>query len=200
MQITSGKGPAECCRVVALVQQMIVKQVKQQGISTAVLDEVPAEHKGASLSSTLMIESDNLAALIQEWSGTIQWIAQSPYRANHKRKNWFIGIAVFDIKELGQWDLKDVSIETTKASGPGGQNVNKLETAVRATHQPSGIKVMAMDSRSQLENKKLALSRLQAKVLAWQANELMEQQQDKWLKHHSLERGNPVKTIRGSLF
>ncbi len=176
------------------------KQAKQRGIHTEVLDEVPAENKGTALSLTLMIEGDSLTALIQEWNGTLQWIAQSPYRPNHKRKNWFIGIAVFDIKELGQWDLKDVSIETTRASGPGGQNVNKVETAVRATHQPSGIKVMAMDSRSQLENKKLVLSRLQAKVLAWQANELMEQQQDKWLKHHSLERGNPVKTIRGNLF
>jgi peptide chain release factor len=75
-----------------------------------------------------------------------------------------------------------------------------VETAVRGLHVPSGIQVLAMDSRSQLENKKLCLTRLQAKVLAWQTGQLVEEQQGKWLQHHSLQRGNPVKTFSGNLF
>lgn len=92
-----------------------------------------------------------------------------------------------------QWNPKDVKLETCRSSGPGGQNVNKVETAVRGTHQPSGIQVMVMDTRSQLKNKKLCLARLEAKVLVWQTEQLMEQQQSLWQEHNTLKRGNPVK-------
>ena len=200
IQITSGKGPAECCRVVALVQQMILKQAKQFGINTEVLENAKAENEGTLLSATLMVEADNLDVFIAEWRGTVQWIAQSPFRKYHKRKNWFVGVAVFDIKELAPWDVKEVKIETCRASGPGGQNVNKVETAVRGLHIPSGIQVLAMDSRSQLENKKICMARLQAKVLAWQTGQLVKEQQCKWLQHHSVQRGNPVKTFNANLF
>jgi peptide chain release factor len=147
----------------------------------------------------MMAQGANLDAFILEWAGTIQWIAQSPYRKYHKRKNWFVGVAVFDVKELLQWDPKAVKLETCRSSGPGGQNVNKVETAVRGTHIPSGLQVMAMDTRSQLENKKLCLARLQAKVLVWQTGELMEQQRGQWMEHNGLERGNAVKVFNGEM-
>ncbi len=200
LQITSGKGPAECCRVVAMVQQIILKQAKQQSITAEVLETIKTSEENTLLSSTILIEGDDIDTFIAEWHGSIQWIGQSPFRKNHKRKNWFVGVECFDIKELPVWDIKDVKLGTCRASGPGGQNVNKVETAVRGLHIPSGIQVFAMDSRSQLENKKLCLSRLEAKVMAWQTGQLVEQQQDKWMQHNSLQRGNPVKTFKGDLF
>ena len=111
------------------------------------------------------------------------------------RRNWYVGVEIFNIKELQQWNPKDVLLETCRASGPGGQHVNKVETAVRGKHLPSGIQVLAMDSRSQLQNKKLCLQRLEAKVLAWQTGRLIAEQQARWQEHNTLERGNPVKTI-----
>ncbi|WP_345949990.1 peptide chain release factor H [Mucilaginibacter sp. PAMB04274] len=198
IQITSGKGPAECCRVVACVQSLMMKQAAQQGIELQVLENKAGELNGTLLSATMMAAGKNLQNFVGEWTGTIQWIAQSPYR-KHKRKNWFVGVAAFDIQELMQWNPKDVKLETCRSSGPGGQNVNKVETAVRGTHLPSGLQVMAMDSRSQLENKKLCLARLEAKVLVWQTEHLMQQQQSQWMEHHMLERGNPVKTIKAEL-
>jgi peptide chain release factor len=200
IQITSGKGPAECCRVVACVQSLMMKQAEQQGIEIKVLENKAGEINGTLLSATLKAEGNQLNAFVKEWIGTIQWIAQSPYRKYHKRKNWFVGVAAFDIQELMPWNPKDAKLETCRSSGPGGQNVNKVETAVRGVHLPSGLQVMAMDTRSQLENKKLCMARLEAKVLVWQTEQLMEQQQSQWQEHNALERGNPIKTITDKLF
>ncbi|MEN0052395.1 MAG: peptide chain release factor H [Mucilaginibacter sp.] len=200
IQITSGKGPAECCRVVACVQSLMIKQAKQQDIQIEVLENKAGELNGTLLSATMMAAGNNVNTFVKEWAGTIQWIAQSPYRKYHKRKNWFVGVVAFNVKELMEWNPKDVKLETCRSSGPGGQNVNKVETAVRGTHLPSGLQVMAMDTRSQLENKKLCLARLEAKILIWQTEQLIEQRQRQWLEHNGLERGNPVKTIKAQLF
>lgn len=200
IQITSGKGPAECCRVVVCVQSLMIKQAKQQGIQIEVLENKAGELNGTLLSTTMLAKGDNLNVFVKEWTGTIKWIAQSPYRKYHKRKNWFVGVAAFDMKELMQWNPKDVKLETCRSSGPGGQNVNKVETAVRGTHLPSGLQVMAMDTRSQLENKKLCLARLEAKILVWQTEQLVLEQHNHWQEHNALERGNSVKTIRAELF
>ena len=200
IQITAGKGPAECCRVAACVKSLMLKQAKQQNIEIEILEDKPGELSGTLLSTTMMASGINLAEFIKEWAGTIQWIAQSPYRKYHKRKNWFVGLTAFDVKEMMQWNPKDVKLETCRSSGPGGQNVNKVETAVRGTHLPSGLQVMVMDTRSQLENKKLCMARLEAKIMVWQTEQLIAQQQSQWQEHNALARGNPVKTIKAELF
>ncbi|MCU7550469.1 peptide chain release factor H [Chitinophagaceae bacterium LB-8] len=195
IQITSGRGPVECCRVVAKVAEMMLEKARKKGIGMEVLENKKGDLNGTLLSSTIMAKGIDLEEFSKEWCGTIQWIAQSPYRKFYKRKNWFVGVAIFNVEKQMNWDAKDVVFETCRASGPGGQHVNKVETAVRGTHTPTGIQVLASDHRSQLQNKKACLERLEAKVLAWQTAQLMAQQQSHWLEHNSLERGNAVKTI-----
>lgn len=195
IQISSGRGPVECCRVVTLISKMMQKQAKNSGFEITELDATDGPQSGTHYSITLQMQGNVLTGFIQEWQGTIKWISHSPFRKNHKRKNWFAGVSIFYLQELPQWNERDVRFETCRASGPGGQNVNKVESAVRGIHMPSGIQVLAMDSRSQLQNKKLCLERLRAKVIAWQMEEIVKEQQARWQLHNVLERGNEVKTI-----
>lgn len=196
IHITSGRGPAECCRVVAMVQQMIMQEAGKEGLNITVLDSCKGDINRTLQSTSLHVKGKQLNAFLAGWRGSVQWIARSPYRKLHKRKNWFVGVEVFDVPAAGSWDLAEVRFETCRASGPGGQNVNKVETAVRGTHLPSGIQVLAMDTRSQLQNRKLCIERLQEKVRAWHSGQLIPIEQSQWQEHNSLERGNPVKVIR----
>lgn len=199
IQITSGRGPVECSRVVAKVTERLFAQCRKAGMEINLLDSTAGDLKGTFLSTMLSVSGKGIDDLVKEWEGTVQWIARSPYRKFHKRKNWFVGVAFFDVAKQMKFNLSDVKLETTRSSGPGGQNVNKVETAVRGTHIPSGIQVLAMDSRSQLENKQLCLKRLEAKVQAWQGAQLVQQQQEQWQEHNELERGRAVKTIEEAL-
>jgi peptide chain release factor len=173
----------------------MLAQARRNRIEMEVLENKKADLNGTLYSATILAKGSGLQAFVKEWQGTVQWIGQSPYRKFHKRKNWFVGVEIFDVKEVLQWNLHDVVMETCRSSGPGGQNVNKVETAVRGTHIPSGIQVLAMDSRSQLQNKKLCVKRLEEKVMAWRTSQLISQQKTRWQEHNSLERGNAVKTI-----
>ena len=195
IQITSGRGSVECCRVVAKVEERLLQEARATGLDVEVLEHKPGELAGTLLSATLLAKGENMVRFAEQWQGTIQWVAQSPYRRYHKRKNWFVGVAIFPVPDQAAWNQRDVVFETCRASGPGGQHVNKVETAVRGTHLPSGIQVLASDSRSQLQNKKLCLERLKSKVLAWYTEHLVAQQQVQWEEHNILERGNAVRTF-----
>lgn len=199
IQISSGRGPLECCRVVAKVLELMLDEARAKGIALTLLERREADLKGTLLSATLIAEAKDLKVFREEWEGTVQWIAPSPYRKMHKRKNWFAGVTMFAVTPKLLWQEKDASYTTCRASGPGGQHVNKVETAVRGIHKPSGIQVLAMDSRSQLENRKRCTERLKEKVMTWQAVQLMQQRQVQWQEHNALERGNAVKTIERSL-
>jgi len=199
VQISAGRGPAECCRVVAKVLELILKDATSKNINAQVLHKENAIINGTLFSATIKVEGTNLDTLEKQWNGTIQWIAQSPYRKFHKRKNWFVGISFFEVEQQIKWNEKDVILESCKASGPGGQHVNKTESAIRGTHKPSGIQVLTMDARSQMQNKKLCMERLKAKVIEWQMQQIIHQQKTQWQEHNELERGNPIKIIDAKL-
>ncbi len=199
LQITSGRGPAECCRAVALVLERILKQTKANSLKAEVIDRESGPINRTLLSATLSIEGDGSADIISEWEGTVQWIAKSPYRIYHKRKNWFIGIQAFSVADKQTISEKEIRYETLRASGPGGQHVNKTESAVRAIHIPSGLSITASDQRSQHQNKKLATERLLIKLASWEIEQAMRIAQENWSNHNTLQRGNPVKIIEASL-
>ena len=149
LQITAGRGPAECGWVVAQVLKCFLKEVKDQKMTYAILQRTTGSENGTIQSVTVQLEGTNLSAFLTTWLGTIQWIGTSTFRKYHKRKNWFIGCYELEQSQITTVSEKDISFQAMRSSGPGGQNVNKVNSAVRAIHTPTGIQVVAMDSRSQ---------------------------------------------------
>jgi len=199
LQITSGRGPTECCRVVAKVLEMILTEARQKGFDAEVVEREEGVVHRTLFSAVALVQGENLYDFIKSWEGTVLWIAQSPYRKFHKRKNWFVGVRRLAVPEISDWDEREIRFETSRASGPGGQHVNKTETAVKAIHIPTGTSATAADNRSQLQNRRLAMERLQVKLAAQKQEKLLAAEQSNWHNHNTLIRGNPVKTIKKEL-
>ena len=189
----------ECCRVVALVLERILKQAQTRKLKVEIVEKEAGPANRTLLSVVIALEGAGCDTLVEEWEGTVLWIARSPYRIHHRRKNWFVGVQTFLLSESREATENEIRYETLRASGPGGQHVNKTESAVRAVHIPSGISVVASDQRSQWQNKKLATERLLVKLTAWNVEQAMIQAQANWSNHNSLQRGNPVKVIQEEL-
>ncbi|WP_343664612.1 peptide chain release factor H [Chryseobacterium mucoviscidosis] len=200
IQITSGRGPLECQWVVAKVLKVFLEEAKNNNIDYEIIHRENGDENLTLKSVTLLLQSKNLNGFLDSWLGSICWIGKSTFRKLHKRSNWFIGVFELEGLEKINFNEKDIQFQTTRSQGSGGQNVNKVNTAVRATHIPTGQSVFVQDSRSQLENKKLSIERLKAKVLEQNIIQLQKRMQETWNNHLNVQRGNPIRTFSGTDF
>ncbi|MEC3876622.1 peptide chain release factor H [Chryseobacterium salviniae] len=200
IQITSGRGPLECQWVVAKVLKIFLDEVKDHTISYEIIHREEGDENLTLKSVTILLKSKELNGFLENWLGSICWTGKSTFRKLHKRSNWFIGIFELEGLEKIKFNEKDIQFQTTRSQGSGGQNVNKVNTAVRATHVPTGQSVFVQDSRSQLENKKLSIARLKEKVLEQNIIQLQKRMQETWNNHLQVQRGNPVRTFSGTDF
>ncbi|MEC4053687.1 peptide chain release factor H [Myroides odoratimimus] len=199
IQITSGRGPQECDFAVKKIAQLFIDDAVKSNIKVDPIQDEADAH-GASVFIQIVETSKEVDTFLRTWLGTIQWICESPFRPKHKRKNWYIGI--FESTKASDPAILDCDIQyqAVRSSGAGGQNVNKVSSAVRATHLPTGITVLAMDNRSQHQNKKLATDRLVEKLQNMALNEVKLEEKNTWLNQTKIERGNPTRTFIGIKF
>ena len=200
MHISSGRGPDECCRVVAHVAEEMLREAQAKDYKVHWLEAIPGRLPGTLKSALIAIEGADITDFVSTWEGTVQWTGTSMFRPRHKRKNWFVGVHFLNPPPDEDLALKDLKVETMRSSGPGGQHVNKTESAVRITHIPTGINAIAREERSQHLNRTLALSRLYEKLREEKDRMRLNRQREKWTDHNRVERGNPVRIYEGKNF
>ncbi len=206
MQITSGRCPAECQWVVARLVTHVTHHCAKKGVRVTLVDSVEGNRPGIFKSVLLSLSGVSQEHCLDRFSGTILWRGQSPYRPNHRRKNWYVGVESLVIPDShsarDQIDgiEREIHVETMRATGPGGQNVNRRESAVRIMHRPTGIQVVGREERSQEMNRKLALARLCSLLLKRQQEGEQDFERQRWSQHNELQRGNPVLCFEGEDF
>lgn len=191
VQISSGQGPKECELAVGKLLHSLYEEypdIKVMSYSPAVIDDMCYK--------SIMFKTNSD---LSELEGTIQWICQSPFRPHHKRKNWFVDISIIPEVENICKD-QDIKFESFRCSGKGGQHVNKTETGVRLTHIPTGTVVESTEERSQYQNRKNALERLNIILNQAQAVAEARQTNSAWREHNKIIRGNPVRVYEGIKF
>ncbi|MCL1677075.1 peptide chain release factor H [Elizabethkingia meningoseptica] len=200
IQITSGRGPLECQWVVAKILKVFLEEAKQNKIEYEILHREKGDENLTLKSISILLKGKELDLFLKGWLGSICWQGKSTFRKLHKRSNWFVGVFELEGMEQIRFNEKEIRFQTTRSQGSGGQNVNKVNTAVRATYIPTGQSVFVQDSRSQLENKKLSVERLKEKVMAQHIQQLERKMQETWNNHLQVQRGNPVRTYSGTDF
>jgi peptide chain release factor 2 len=175
--VNAGAGGTDAQDWAEMVLRMEMRWAEKRGFQVELLEVSPGEEAGIK-SATFMVKGENAYGLYGSEKGVHRLVRLSPFDSANRRQTSFAGVEVspvVDAIDEVEIDDDDLQIDTYRASGAGGQHVNKTDSAVRITHKPTGIVVQCQNERSQSSNKAEAMTMLRSKLLELQERKRREE-------------------------